>query len=602
MPAASRRLAPLLAAGLGAALVFFLLSRSGMAGKSATYDEAVHLLSGHRILTARDHDFNHEHPPLMKVLAAATVVAAGAARPVEPWTYRREADQWPLSHAWLHHVNDADRLLALGRLPVAVVGAGLAFLVAAAAWGIARGASPVGPEAGSARAPAAAAAVAGAAFALEPNLLAHGSLITTDMGMTAFFFAATAAFGRFLETRAAGWLAATGLLWGIALLAKFTAVLAGPVFLVLGAIHLRFRPREARAAPRRGPAAAPPRPRPWARQVVWGERSGGPWLHLAASVAAAGLIALAVLNAGYGFDSTFRSLSELALESDAFRERARGALGKLPLPVPAPFVQGYDHAEAGGRRWWSYLMGRHSMTGWPHYYLVAFLVKTPIPLLVLAAVGLLAGRRLLGLAPGRIASAAAPPLLLMAAFTLSGSLKNIGLRYVLPVYPFVCVLAGIGGAGLLRARRPYGAVALAALVLWAGAAEARIYPDHLTYFNEIAGGPDGGRWWLLDSNLDWGQDLKGLGTWMKANGVASVFLDYFGRACPRYYGVTAAREFEGGYLAVSATSLAGVYREDKRLYAFLEGVRPIAVIGGSILVYDVPRPPDWMPPPGGVLE
>jgi hypothetical protein len=195
-----------------------------------------------------------------------------------------------------------------------------------------------------------------------------------------------------------------------------------------------------------------------------------------------------------------------------------------------------------------------------------------------------------------------PPAVLIIAFVLSGNLKNIGLRYVLPLYPFMCLLGGLGAAALWRSWRLFGKSAAILLLLWAGVEEARIYPDHLAYFNEVAGGPDGGRWWLLDSNLDWGQDLKGLGAWMKANKVDRIFLDYFGRACPPYYGITQERDFEGGWLAVSATNMAGVYSEDKTRYEFLNGVRPEAIIGHSILIYNVPRPPGWKPLPGGILE
>jgi hypothetical protein len=157
-------------------------------------------------------------------------------------------------------------------------------------------------------------------------------------------------------------------------------------------------------------------------------------------------------------------------------------------------------------------------------------------------------------------------------------------------------------AGVISWRRRWGAAACALLLFWMAAGAWVIYPDHLTYFNEAAGGPRGGRWWLLDSNLDWGQDLKGLGAWIRSHDAKKIFVDYFGTACPRYYGVASDRDFEGGLLAVSATHLGGVYRDDRTRYDFLAGVKPIAVIGRSIDVYDVPRPPGWTPLPAGSME
>lgn len=611
--------------GLAGAGLFFLLSQTAASTKSAVYDEPVHLLSGYRILTAWDHDFNHEHPPLMKMLAAVPLVVTGEAKPLPTWAPKREADQWPLSHRWLYRVNDADRLLGLGRMPIALAGACLAFLVF-----MATNRAVASFREGGERAGLAAGCVAATLFAVEPNLLAHGSLVTTDMGMALFYFAAAVAFWRFLERRVTGWLLATGVLWGLGLLAKFTAVVLVVLLPVMAVAYVALQGRRRLSAPRSrrkagdrkrsaGRRAAGARReggaegegdpgrgsvsgatesgllRLWNRPLLWHEDRVGRGWSLTVSMVAIAIVALLTLNAGYGFDGTFTTLRGMDLESASMKRWAAGSAGSVPLPVPAPFFAGYDHAEAGGQRWWSYLMGEHSMTGWWYYYLVALLVKSPIALLLLAAAGLLLARRT-GLSSGQaLAMAALPPALLLAAFTFSGNLKNIGLRYVLAVYPFLCLLGGIGGVALWRWWRPYGRAALLLLLVWAVSAEARIYPDHLTYFNEVAGGPGGGRWWLLDSNIDWGQDLKGLGLWMKENGVETIFLDYFGRASPRYYGIRTQRRFEGGYIAVSATHLAGVYREEKTRYDFLKGVEPVVVIGNSIFVYDVPRPPGSRP-------
>lgn len=586
MPPVRRFVLP--AAGLALSAAFFLISRTAMAGKSATYDEGVHLLSGFRLLTESDHDFNHEHPPLMKLLAATPVVLAGAAKPLEPWAYRREVDEWPLSHDWLYHANDGDRLLSLGRLPIALLGACLALALFAVTWSAAG--RETGPLAGVA---------AVSLFALEPNLLAHGSLITTDMGMTFFFFTTVAAFWRYLETRGTVWIVLAGLLWGAGLLAKFTSILVAPALLAMGAASIYLRGADRRLEAGLDTAGRKGRVKGKARATP----PSSPWPRLLLSLAGAAALALLVLNLGYGFDRTFTSLAGMKVEGTKLRSLAGASIGSIPLPLPAPFVMGYGHAEAGGERWWSYLMGMHSMTGWRSYYLVALLVKTPIPLLALAGAGALLWRKVSGAGGSRRAILLGiPPVLLLSIFTLSGSLKNIGLRYVLPVYPFLCLFGGIGAAALAGTKRPYGTIVLAILLVWMAVGEWRIYPDHLAYFNEIAGGPEGGRWWLLDSNLDWGQDLPGLAAWMKDHGVAEIFLDYFGRACPRYYGIRTTRDFAGGWLAVSATNLGGVYREDRSRYDFLRGVEPVASIGHSILVYNAARPPEWKPLAGAAPD
>jgi 4-amino-4-deoxy-L-arabinose transferase-like glycosyltransferase len=572
--------------GLAGAALFLLISQTAAARKSASYDEVVHLLSGYRILTEGDFRFNHEHPPLMKMLAAAPVVMRGAARPLDRWQFRSEPDQWPLAHQWVYHRNDADRILRLGRFPVALLGALLGFAVFLAARSLGTGEpspEPVGRGRGARDAGLAAGAAAVFLFAVEPNLLAHGSLITTDMGMAVFYFTGAAAFWRYLETRRAGWLILTGILFGLNMSAKFTGVILGPVLALMGVGWILLG-GSAEATGGKGRAT---------RLAV------KPWLRLALSLGVVAAVAVVALGATYGFEGILTTLRAAHLESATFSRIAAGPLGAIPLPVPISFIGGFDHAEAAGQVWWSYLMGGFSQTGWLHYYLVALAVKSTIPMLLLALAGMALGH---GAGASRLARwifLALPPAVILAAFTFSSSLKNIGLRYVLAVYPFLCVLGGIGAVALWRRREKWGKAAAILLLLWAGMAEITVYPDHLAYFNEIAGGPEGGRDWLVDSNLDWGQDLKGLGAWMKANGVDSLYLDYFGMACPEYEGVTIERYFNGGYIAVSVTNLLGVYRESEReRYRFLMEAEPVASIGHSIMVYNVSRPPDWIRHPG----
>jgi hypothetical protein len=134
-------------------------------------------------------------------------------------------------------------------------------------------------------------------------------------------------------------------------------------------------------------------------------------------------------------------------------------------------------------------------------------------------------------------------------------------------------------------------------------ATQNVYPHYLAYFNELVGGPDHGYRVLVDSNLDWGQDLKGLKRWMDRNGVDLVGLSYFGTADPRYYGIKflylpsipfyypghepADIGTKPRYFAISATNLQGVYLEpaDRAIISRFQKERPVAKIGHSIFIY-----------------
>src|SRR6185503_16908209 len=197
------------------------------------------------------------------------------------------------------------------------------------------------------------------------------------------------------------------------------------------------------------------------------------------------------------------------------------------------------------------------------------------------------------------------PFVLYFAMAVSRSI-NIGHRHLLPVYPFLFVAAGSVAHSLIGLRpgrtRTLATAALGALLAWYAVGTLRVHPHYLAYFNELAGGPAGGYRYLVDSNLDWGQDLIGLREFMSRSGVPRLKLLYFGTADPGYYGVacdrlpgyqppppsTLVRDVRpGDIVAVSATHLQGLYLEPevRVLAERLRAQRPLAVIGYSLFVY-----------------
>lgn len=245
----------------------------------------------------------------------------------------------------------------------------------------------------------------------------------------------------------------------------------------------------------------------------------------------------------------------------------------------------------------SFLMGRHGTEGWWWYFPFAFLVKTPLPLLFLGMSGAwLALRR---------SSSQATWLLLppIGYFLASLSSKTqIGYRHILPVYPFLCLWAGLTAARLWRGGRS-GRVGLTVLCAWLAVSVVRVHPYYLAYFNEFAGGPERGSEFLVDSNLDWGQDLPALARELSARGGTPVILSYFGTADPAAYGIryvplgmsrnitrTGNAELKSGdpvLFAVSATNKNAVYLRNKAAFAWLASRVPVARPGWSIDLYDL---------------
>ncbi|MDD5657089.1 MAG: hypothetical protein PHF00_07530, partial [Elusimicrobia bacterium] len=189
------------------------------------------------------------------------------------------------------------------------------------------------------------------------------------------------------------------------------------------------------------------------------------------------------------------------------------------------------------------------------------------------------------------------------------SKTQIGYRHILPVYPFLVVLGGCGGAWLWRLGWKRGRPAALALAAWLPVSVARAHPHYLAYFNELTGGPAEGYRALIDSNLDWGQGLKPLARSLAAMGNPPIYLSYFGVADPSYFGirylpvatVSNAERREGVVppgdgdpvlLAVSATNLQAAYFADHSLFDWLKPLRPRLVAGHSIFLYDLTDDPD----------
>ncbi len=435
--------------------------------------------------------------------------------------------------------------------------------------------------------------VALALFAFCPSLLAHGHLITLDMAVTLGFLLSLYANWRLLEApsiRRAAWL---GLAIGVANLLKISGLALVAMILVTWAIRIVAEPRQRLPLSR--------------------------WAGL---LAVAGAIAIFTVNAGYGFEGTFGLLRECTLAPGGKLATLAEAMPWLRLPLPRYFLDGIDVAlEVGKNHEPSYFLnGELSSEGWWYYHLAAFAAKCPLPVLLaslFAAAAWAAGR-----GPGRREYALFVPVALLFAANAAFNSLYIGERHVLAAYPllFVAVSPWIAGGlakrpwrraspqgpdaapatrALALARAWAPTVAASVVLAWTAAGTLAVAPRYLQFFNERAGGPDGGHRVLIDSNIDWGQDLIRLREYMDANGIDSVALAYFGRVDPRVYGIRFTpleRGVSRGTAVVSASFLMGrpyfwylggrMRWVPSRTYEWLRGYKPVARVG-SMFVFDL---------------
>lgn len=243
---------------------------------------------------------------------------------------------------------------------------------------------------------------------------------------------------------------------------------------------------------------------------------------------------------------------------------------------------------------WSYLLGEHGVGGRPYFFLVVLLVKTPLPMLALAALGVWR------LGPGLTAFAFLPALVWLAAASVSAT--QLGARHILPVTVLLTLFAG-RGAGRLWEKGGAWSALTGLLLLWQAGSVVAQRNEPLAYFNELVGGPRNGWRVLLNADLDWGQGLKDLAAELKRRGDPAIYLSYFGTADPSAYGIRYAPvapfgEFERRYpaaaptrerqifLAVSVNNRFALYFSNKRLFGWLDEVEPV-YRSSSIWLYDL---------------
>ncbi|MFB3828396.1 MAG: glycosyltransferase family 39 protein [Bryobacteraceae bacterium] len=519
------------------------LELSSALQENQTYDEAAHLAAGYAYLKTGAARINVEHPPLAKLLAALPLLALD---PQLPREHATNAEQMQFGDDFLYGNRvPADTLLLAGRAVTMLVS--LAFGLALALWTRRRFGD-------------AAALAALLFYCLDPNILAHGRYVTTDVPMAAVYFLTCAAWAAYLESGRRRELALSGLALGLALCTKFSAATLLFVMAALYGVHWWQHPK---------------------RHSLWG---------LTGSLGGAGVIAVAVIAAVYWPETrhSWNRPLESELDITCFTSRILYVAGVvLHLPAHAWLI-GLNYVASHNKSGHdAYLLGQFSRQGWWYYFPVAFAVKSTAAALIAACIALLASvKGKWRAAPFTWYVLAIPPLIFFAASVTSRI--NIGLRHILPVYPFLYIASA---AVLVSWKRKRWAMSLLALLAGLHAAESlRIYPHYLAFFNFAAGGPESGPRYLLDSNLDWGQDLKNLKAWTDAHGVRPLPLVYFGRAQASYYGLETVPLEPGaeGYVAASATPLYGLYERGDP-YGWLRRYEPVARIGYSIYVYRLTR-------------
>lgn len=540
---------------------------------SQTWDEADHLVSGYRSWGCADFSFDPTHPPLAKLVAAAPLLWMPLRQAGPSCQAHDVGDEFDDAGQFLY-ANDADRVLTHARLVMMLFPLALVVLV----WQFAR--QVFGQQA---------ALLATVLLVLEPNILAHGALVNTDVALTTFFFASLFAFYEYVEAPSLWKAVLVGLAVGITLASKFSGVVVVPVLIMLAAIEIFLRRRVLLSS------------------VLFSRRLR--------ELIFASVTTILLIWSVYGFHSQTRPtagyklrwqrilLTDRQLHSSS--EERPGprviSLFRAARLLPEPYLNGLEaivQTTNAGKR--MYLFGHSYEKGKWFYFPASLLVKLTLPSLLLVVLS--ASQFSFWSAHRRQLLYLAMPAIIFLLFSMKSAL-DIGFRHILPVLPFMLIFAS-AGAVAFGSRSRKCATLVVAMLLWHAFSSARAFPDYLSYVNEAFGGPKNAYKYLSDSNVDWGQSLKEIREYFVHNPAAPCWFMQNGTADAGYYQIPCDTAFQENYpsrivhalpermngtVLISAHYLSGLgwFQEfGTDPFAAFKSKVPVMKIGGSsVLVF-----------------
>ena len=525
--------------------LFFLLCFYSAREKSITTDEVAHIPAGFMEWKTGDYRINPEHPPLVKLLATLPLLPFNFYVPTKDidWLH---GDEWHFGGYFLFMYNDADIIAMLSQLPIMLIGVILGWGVYF--WGrklFMSGRDFTAPFAGL---------FAAVLYFTEPNLIAHSSLVTYDLPFAAVtFFAGYAYWALHIYGFNARRLSLFILCMTLAPLIKVVGFfLWGLIFfhLVISAIFFKKRWRLSL---------------PFSKGQ-WLKRRGKKLLFVTVLFSLCSVSFFIAMWAIY----RFRFRISPGLETPAGDQCTkylnfglinnpliRGILNTLKKYrlFPQGYLTVFGHALLEKERF-AIMLGKTKLSGgFFSYFVITTLLKTPYLHLALIVMSFflilwngaaqfihrMEWKKRRRFSRGLFYTCRVEiPLYLTIGFFLiiTLSMVDLGHRLILMVIPLECLLAGNMLELFIARLRPFYRNALsAALLIVATIPAINNYPNYISYFNPFIHDQKDAILYLTDSNVDWGQDMKKLGYYMRENSIDKVNLSFFGTADPFYYGV-----------------------------------------------------------------
>ncbi len=521
--------------------IFFSMQK-----KAPTCDEfAHHTASGFSHLVTRDFRMNPAAPPLPRLLSAIPLYFLGVKAPLDDVSWE-QGDSPAFAQKFFYQEGfTQDEIIFWARLPILLLSLVFGFFVyrwSSELFGFVGGIASL------------------VLFAFCPDILAHSGLATSDLSVAFFFYMTIWRFWKYLDKQNAKNLVLAGVMAGLAFLSKFSAILIFPTLILVAALS-----------------------RSWKKLSI-------------GKIAMFIAVCLFVVWAGYGFEikplleNTPDPPKKIAVYRQIGGENLVHFAEKVPVPL-STFVSAFSSmmfTRAKGTN--AFFMGEwsHGTKSFWQYYFVAFVIKNTIPFLILILFSFFTMR---SLSIDKVTQAALLTPVAFLFLVTTGDKAQAGIRYFLPIYPLLFVLCGGCVAWLWKNKKIMRWLAVA-LLFWHAYEAIRIYPDYLSHFNQLIGGPDQGHRYLRDSNIDWGQDLKGVAEWAHENHHGEITLVTISPVdMKKAYGV------EWRLMAPEENLQPGPYVYALGLHNFdtakwTQHIKPDKIVGHSVWIYDFTKKGD----------
>jgi len=534
-------------------LIAFMLVESlvALTYYSTTFDETSYIGASYYHWKTGNITIAREHPPLTRIVAGAPLILLDLEYPEGDWN---NSQQWEFGKLFLYKVgNDLDSILLFSRLPTVFLSLllGLAlFVFVSKIYGYNAGIFAL------------------FLYVFESTIIAHSSLATTDIAISLFMFLTIYAFWYFIKNPSYKNAIFVGLFFALAQVSKFSALYLIPIIFVLLIffIHKKFlRFRDAFVL-----------------------------------VVVIGVVSLFIINLFYLFQGTGMALTE-NISKDRIEPHITGnplkplilAVVDIPVPLPENYMLGLSDVilhDLSGHS--TFLLGEYSRFGWWYYFPVVFVLKVSIFLLLFIGISTyFFYKRGFETDSARLAEYIAIIFILMYFGINLFSHINIGIRHILPVFPFVIFLASKS----LRYLRGNGLRVFVILAVLYAISSVLAAPHYISFFSEAIGSENGYKY-TADSNVDWGQDIESTFLWLNGQGINEISYRVQGSMSVAYY----AQKYNVGAVELDCTPASGIivisaamYNDVHNLdgnhtcFDWLKDYKPVERIGNSIFIYKV---------------